>query len=267
MTIICYPFLFYSELKGSPYIFYSRGYINIKGLGDRQTYFVEPPSSNVKPQLEVVRHDSIVPLLSIDEVQSTSIKKEDVVRSPSFVTYNKCTMVSTPSVQFIHTAPSNPNFETDEDQDQLRPDRISGEGLMMCRPSVSAENTPVPSPKSSSVDLPETQIRKNKIAPNKSTSRSELRPPPTIEEVSESGSGRTSRNSNNNSAAVMDVFISSSKNGTVANGETPVAVATTTANGGQSSQDNSTSDQSDSGESSGSDRSSRRDKKGKCVIS
>ena len=176
-------------------------------------------------------------------------------------------MVSTPSVQFIHTAPSNPKFETDQDPDQSRPDRVSGEGLVMCRPSVSAENTPAPTPRSSNVDLPETQIRKNKIAPNKSTSKSDLRPPPTIEEVSESGSGRTSRNSNNNSAAVMDVFISSSKNGTVVNGETPVAVATATTSGEQSSQENPTLEQSDSGESSGSDRSNRRAKKGKCIIS
>ena len=264
----CYLFLFHSELKGSPYVFYSRGHINIKGLGDRQTYFVEPPSSNVKPQLEIVRHDSIVPILSIDEVEPTSIKKEDVMRSPSFVTYNKCTMVSTPSVQFIHTAPSNPKFETDQDTDQLRPDRISGEGLVMCRPSISdsAENTPVPTPRSSNVDLPETQIRKNKIAPNKITSRSELRPPPTIEEVSESGSGRTSRNSNNNSAAVMDVFISGTKNGTVVNGETPVAVAMATTSREQSMQENPILEHSDGGESSGSDGSNRR-RKGKCVIS
>ena len=260
-------FFFYSELKGSPYIFYSRGYINIKGLGDRQTYFVEPPSSNTKPQLEVVRNDSMVPIVSVDEVQSTSAKKEDVVRSPSFVTYNKCTMVTTPSVQFIHTAPSNPNFETDEDLSQPRPDRISGDGLVMCRPSVSAENTPVTSPRSSNVDSPETQIRKNRVAPNKTTSKSELRPPPTIEEVSESGSGRTSRNSNNNSASVIDAFIS--KNNTVsANGGAPAAVATTTvSNREQSMQENSTSEHSDSGDSSGSERSNRRARKGKCVIS
>lgn len=265
MITIIIIFLFRSELKGSPYIFYSRGYIHIKGLGDRQTYFVEPPSSNVKPQLEVVRNDSLVPIVNVDEVQSIGIKKEDVVRSPSFVTYNKCTMVSTPSVQFIHTAPSNPNFETDEDLSQLRPDRVSGDGLVMCRPLLSAENTPVPTPRSSSVDLPETQIRKNKVAPNKTTSKTELRPPPTIEEVSESGSGRTSRNSNNNSTSVINTFISSNR--TASNGGTPAALATTTANQEQSMQENSTSDQSEDGESSGSDTSSRRSKKGKCVIS
>lgn len=269
MVVKIYRLFFspYSELKGSPYIFYSRGYINIKGLGDRQTYFVEPPSSSVKPQLEVVRYDSMVPIVNIDEVESTSAKKEDVFRSPSFVTYNKCTMVSTPSVQFIHTAPSNPNFEIDEDLSQPRPDRISGEGLVMCRPSVSAENTPVTSPRSSSVDSPETQIRKNKVAPNKITSKTELRPPPTIEEVSESGSGRTSRNSNNNSLSVMDVFISKD-NTANANGGAPAAVAVmTTSNREQSMQENSTSDYSESGDSSGSERSNRRARKGKCVIS
>ena len=264
-NIIIILSLFHSELKGSPYIFYSRGYINIKGLGDRQTYFVEPPSSNVKPQLEVVRNDSIIPIVNVDEVQSIGTKKEDFLRSPSFVTYNKCTMVTTPSVQFIHTAPSNPNFETDEDLSQLRPDRVSGEGLVMCRPSVSAENTPVPTPRSSNIDSPETQIRKNKVAPNKTTSKTELRPPPTIEEVSESGSGRTSRNSNNNSASVINAFISNNR--TTSNGGTPASLATTTANREQSMEENSTSDQSEGGESSGSDRSNGRSKKGKCVIS
>ena len=262
-------FLFYSELKGSPYIFYSRGYINIKGLGDRQTYFVEPPSSNVKPQLEVVRSDSLVPVVNIDEVRATGIKKEDVLRSPSFVTYNKCTMVSTPSVQFIHTAPSNPNFESDEYSSELRPDRVSGEGLVMCRPSVSSENTPMPTPKSSSADSPDAQIRRNKVAPNKTTSKSDLRPPPTIQEVSEVGSERTSTNSNNNSASIIDAFISN--NGTAVNGETPAAVATTAANREQqSTQENSGSEacHSEGGDSSGSDRSNRRAKnKGKCVIS
>ena len=259
-------------MKGSPYIFYSRGKINVKGLGDRQTYFVEPPSSEVKPHLDLVRNDSegsssAIPIINVDEVQSTSIKKEDVSRSPSFVTYNKCTMVTTPSVQFIHTSPSNPNFENDESS-QDRPDRVSGEGLIMCRPSVSAsaENSPMPTPRNSSIDSPDTQIRKNKVAPHKTISKIELRPPPpTIEEVSESG--RSSRNSNN-SISVIDAFIS--KNGTAANGGTSVdrtTVASTTANNQQSVQENSSPDQSESGDSSGSEKSNKRAKGGKCVIS
>ena len=159
---------FYSELKSSPSIFYSRGKINMKGLGDQQTYFVEPPSSDVKPHLDLVRNDSegsssTIPVINVDEVQSTNVKKEDVSRSPSFVTYNKCTMVTTPSVQFIHTSPSNPNFETNDEFSQDRPDRVSSEGLMMCRPSVSAsaENSPMPTPRNSSIDSPDTQIRKS----------------------------------------------------------------------------------------------------------
>ena len=111
---------FYSLMKGSPYVFYSHGKITIKGLGQRQTYLIEPPSSTVNSHLELVRNDSdsssSIPIVNVDEETSPNLtlsRKEEVLRSPSFVTYNKCTMVSTPSVQFLHTAPSIPTFEDD----------------------------------------------------------------------------------------------------------------------------------------------------------
>lgn len=247
----------YSLLKGSPYVFYNRGKINIKGLGERQTYFVEPSDSNVKP---LVRNDSSVPMINVASKSNfLDVKKEDVLRSPSFVKYNKCTMVTTPSVQFLANAPPNPHFESNSDEEHTR--RSSSPGLEMHRlsPAVTPVPSPMTSPRTSQVDSPEAQFRKhNKVAPQ--NSQSELRlPPPTIAEVSESG--RTSRNSNS-SGIVVDAFIS--KNRTAGNSVDPVA--TTSGGNGGSGQENSNECSIDS-EDSSRGSSSNRQKKAKCVIS
>ena len=256
-------------MKGSPYIFYSRGKINVKGLGERQTYFVEPPSSNVKPQLEVVRNDSgevgAVPVVNVDGETgpSTSVKKEEVLRSPSFVTYNKCTMVSTPSVQFLPNLPANPTFESN-DEHNLRPERSSGGGLEMHRLATPG-TSPAVSPRTSCAESPESQLKKNnRIAPHAHTSRSELRPPPpVIQEVSESSeSGRVSRNSNS-SGTIIDAFISKTENGTSSSVDPNTAAGSSS---GGSEHENS-SDHSESSDDSRNGRSNRRAKKAKCVIS
>ena len=263
-------------LKGSAYIFYSRGKINIKGLGERQTYFVEPPSSDVKLQLDVVRNDSgefgTVPVVNVDgEAEpSTSVKKEEVLRSPSFVTYNKCTMVSTPSVQFIQNLPmcTNPNFETNGDGDDHRPERVSSPGLQMRRLVPGSTYTPSGSPnvtpRTSNAESPESQLKKsNRIAPHNGNSRSELRqPPPSIMEVPETiESGRVSRNSNS-SGTIIDAFISKNDG----QGSSSVDPGASGSSSEGSEQENS-SDHSENGDGSRGSRSNRRAKKAKCVIS
>ena len=77
---------FSSLMKGSPYVFYSRGKITIKGLGQRQTYFVEPPSSTVNSHLELVRNDSdsssSIPIVNVDRETSPNLtlsRKEEVL--------------------------------------------------------------------------------------------------------------------------------------------------------------------------------------------
>ena len=245
-----------SELKGSPCIFYSRGYINVKGLGDRQTFFVEPPDSKMNPTQMLARNESVI---TLPVAEAADTQKEEASRNASFVTYSKCTMVTTPSVQFVHTAPSNPSFETDvDDSSQSRPDRTSSEGLVMRRPAPSSENTPMSTPRSSSVDSPDTQIRRNKVAPNKVASKTELKP--MIEEVAESE--ETSGNSTA-SASVIDAFISKNSGTAGVNGGAPAPVAATTvAIEEQNRQENSTANQSTNGGSE-----NRRAKKAKCVIS
>lgn len=251
-------------------MFYSRGKISVKGLGERQTYFVEPPDSNVKPDLELVRNDSSIPLINVPSKRTISnfldVKKEDVLRSPSFVMYKKCTMVTTPSVQFLPNVPSKPHFESNSDEERSR--RSSSPGLEMHRltpGAVTPASTPMTSPRTSQVDSPETQLRKhNRIAPQ--NSKGELRPlPPTLAEVSESG--RTSRNSNS-SGSVVNAFIS--KNRTAGNDLDPMATATAgnERSGNRNQQENSAAEHSiDSEDSSGSSSSSKQKKGKQCVIS
>ena len=46
VTIIIILFIFCSNVKEKSFRFYSRGKITVKGLGERLTYFVEPPNAN-----------------------------------------------------------------------------------------------------------------------------------------------------------------------------------------------------------------------------
>ena len=262
----------YSLLKGSPYVFYSRGKINVKGLGEKQTYFVEPPSSGGIEDLVMIQPDSeeekLIPIVSIGEEGSDDVSKgrsQEVIRSPSFVTYKTCTMVSTPSVQFLHPSPSSPKFETDSETRHLRPSRSSG--LEMLRPpppseGVSPEGSPLPSPRTSNADSPsvfEPQIRRNKIAPHK-VNELKQQPPPTLTEIPESG--RTSRASNH-SVSVIDAFISKNEK----TGDS-VDLSTSVASKDENEEENSSSEGSESENSSGSGKSNgKSNKRGKCVIS
>ena len=254
-------------LKGSPYIFYSCGKIYLKGLGERQTYFVEPLSSDIELQLDVVCNNSGevggVPVVNIDGETgpSTSMEKEEVLRSPSFVTYKKCTMVTTPSVQFLQNLFANPTYESN-DEHNLRPKHSSGRGLekhWLTTPGTS----PTVSPSKFCTESPESQMRKNKIVPHAHTSRSELRPPPSVQqEVPDlSESGRVSRNANS-SGTIINAFISKAENGT----RSSVDPNTAGPGNGGSEHENS-SNHSESSDYSTNERSNRRAKKAKCVIS
>ena len=71
---------------GKPYLFYSRGKIVVKGLGERQTYFVEPGDESDDECDGETRMHVFEERESSDS--ETEPGQERFIRSPSFVKYN-----------------------------------------------------------------------------------------------------------------------------------------------------------------------------------
>ena len=93
----------YSLLEGKPFIPYSRGLINIKGLGERQTYFIEPavgelsnaPSRVILVQPETAdRENAKISVTSQSSAVSSVLELDSMSRSPSFVEYDEIRRVN-----------------------------------------------------------------------------------------------------------------------------------------------------------------------------
>jgi len=124
-------------LKGKPYVFYSRGKIRVKGLGLRQTYFVEPASD----------HDGTTRIMVQPEDRDSDSDDmgtgfDPKLRSPSFIRYQQLTVVK-PSTPSLHRMDSNP-FHTSGWSQEGR----STSPLDMVKPQRNESVLSVPDPSS-----------------------------------------------------------------------------------------------------------------------
>ena len=89
-------------LKGKPYTFYSRGKIRVKGLGLRQTYFVEPVSDH-----DGTTHIMVQPEDQDSDSDGVGTGLDPKLRNPSFIRFNQLTVVK-PSSPSLVRMDSNP---------------------------------------------------------------------------------------------------------------------------------------------------------------
>lgn len=163
-----------SMLKGKPYVFYSRGKIRVKGLGLRQTYFVEPASD----------HDGTTRIMVQPEDRDSDSDGggtglDPKLRSPSFIRYQQLTVVksSTPSLPRMDSNPFHTSGWSQEGR--------STSPLDMVKPQRNESVLSVPDP-----SLPIFKVGSGHLQPD---------PRPT----SPPQNGRVSKGSNNSSLFIV----------------------------------------------------------------
>ena len=110
-------------------MFYNRGKIEVKGLGLKQTYFIEPPCEDGKTSdVIVVKPDS--PSGYSLRVDSSNSQQDQFIRNPSFVRFSKCTIVNTLST----SPPVQPRF----DDIPCSEDSSQSLGIQMVKPRSTA---------------------------------------------------------------------------------------------------------------------------------
>lgn len=160
------------------YTFYNRGKIEVKGLGLKQTYFVEPPpeDGNCATDLRISQSGS--------SFLVTNGQKDDAFnRNPSFVKFSRCTIVNPPN----SSQPPQPTCTLNRTPSPVEIPEARDQGLLMVKPpvTISIEDearinqiVPIQTPKletETQISLPDTMNSSRTTSADTSTEKSEKR--------------------------------------------------------------------------------------------